>query len=658
MPRNWRYALHRSHLFVSSLGILLFLFNVIVQVSEAARVVVRPPVEGAPPSNAYQNMNAAIDFLGECGEHAAATELRRKLNQGDLGYDTSQSESGDTDTSGNITVNGGMIGDSGGGSGPVLFDPNSNGGYSSILSLARTLFHERTHLGHGRAYRAYSNAPGDSEHEIESWTQTLRAMVRWIRRALTAYKDYRGSNAGLQQTFEHLLAIVYNALSYVIDFRNNSVRFGGPYYGDDENVETWRALERELQNLVNLLNSGKNQIIDAAVREEAEAEARNSAGTAAADAVDRMNALNARAESLERRLSYLNNSMAALDRRIEEEEERKRRATLLIGAASTERERLRAAGIVAEASENLEDLREKRQKLNDSIGDLPEQARTFRAGAQRAEQDAASSIGIMSQDRIRIYQRKIDNGELFEEGLPPDLRLQGGKVTPRRGIRPNTSLPDRSDLDEFGERLERVLSTLSANTPHNEPDSKKDDAELLAAIGRVMQGIKSETSGTSVQTPYGSSEDSDLLARARKGAGNYEVRPRKAREGRNPVTGETIRTGGESGSTVSSSSSSSEISSGTSQVATAETSGFVGDWKGDGGCSLNSILISPNFTLKGAGPDILLSVNGNEATGQGAVLFGIPGHKLSLRVNMNQLQMDGSNDDGGSCISVFTRVQF
>ena len=47
------------------------------------------------------------------------------------------------------------------------------------------------------------------------------------------------------------------------------------------------------------------------------------------------------------------------------------------------------------------------------------------------------------------------------------------------------------------------------------------------------------------------------------------------------------------------------------------------------------------------GPDIPLSVNGNETTGDGMVLFGIGGHRLRLRVTLDQMEMDGSNDQGG-----------
>ena len=84
----------------------------------------------------------------------------------------------------------------------------------------------------------------------------------------------------------------------------------------------------------------------------------------------------------------------------------------------------------------------------------------------------------------------------------------------------------------------------------------------------------------------------------------------------------------------------------------------MGQWFGDGGCGLELVSLAQSgnqVVLRGAGPDVPLSVNGNEAVGQGATLFGKPGHSVRLKLSGSMMQMEGSNNSGGSCVSTFNR---
>lgn len=253
-----------------------------------------------------------------------------------------------------------------------------------------------------------------------------------------------------------------------------------------------------------------------------------------------------------------------------------------------------------------------------------------------------SGLGAQGQGVLtgKAYQTADPGGHWAGSETDKSIDAAGGSAIDKRAVRQKL-FPSRNRRAQGGVGSDSQSSAGTAN----------EDAGRLAAMGRLMGGLE-ETSGTSVQTPYGGNDDDDLLARAREGSKKYEVRPGENRDHNSPVSGG----GGESNSGNEAGGSS--ASSGENQVATSGTSSFVGSWKGDGGCSLSSISISANYTLKGAGPDIPLSVNGSEATGQGAVLFGIANHRLRIRVNFDQMQMEGSNDQGGSCASTFTRIQF
>ncbi len=246
----------------------------------------------------------------------------------------------------------------------------------------------------------------------------------------------------------------------------------------------------------------------------------------------------------------------------------------------------------------------------------------------------------------KAYQTADPGGHWAGSESDKSVKAAGGTEADRIGARQTLS----------GQRPRRRAQGGVGSDSQSRADTANEDAGRLAAIGRLMGGLE-ETSGTSVQTPYGGSDNDDLLAKAHKGSKNYEVIPRERRDHTSPVSdggGESNSANEAGGSSAATPSSSSE---GT-QVATSGTSGFVGSWKGDGGCGLNSFSISANYTLKGAGLDVPLSVNGDKATASNVTLFGKGGHLMNLRLNVKIIYVDASNSEGGSCAETFNRVQF
>lgn len=261
---------------------------------------------------------------------------------------------------------------------------------------------------------------------------------------------------------------------------------------------------------------------------------------------------------------------------------------------------------------------------------------------------SGSGLGAQDQGVLtgKAYQTADPGGHWAGSESDKSVRAAGGSENDIRTARQRLS----------GRSPERRANAGVGADSQSSAGTATEDADRLAAIGRIMGGL-SETNTTSVQTPY-SGNDNDLLAKAREGSKKYEVIPREARRERNPQTGESI---GEQGRDTSASGSSSSSVAKETQVATSETSDWVGEYNGNGGCGLNKSSISGSGSQKtftGGGQSFPLSVSGDKATANNVVLFGKGGHLMNLRLSEKVVYVDASNPEGGACSEILTRIVF
>lgn len=206
---------------------------------------------------ARKNIEEACGFLTRFGERSVAQDMLTLMQEGKLRMAKLSEENAETDVEkGTVTLDSSSLGG--------RYSPTSHTGRCALLSIAKTLYHERIHLREQRPLEVRNSnlqdVVGDNPAELAAWNRTLKCLELWANIA-----EIRGDKEC--RTYEEQLQAYIDART-LLDIEEQEIKdFPGKGYGEltppspHKTVQAWlQTLAKRKKNIDQLVRKTKDAI--------------------------------------------------------------------------------------------------------------------------------------------------------------------------------------------------------------------------------------------------------------------------------------------------------------------------------------------------------------------------------------------------------------